>query len=1107
MSPVRQFTGKITNPLRNADPAVHPSAAQVYTEERPYGPAITLDQPGGATAAFNDHHRFVVDAAADAATGNRYRKVQAVFDGDLYIDEDLSPDAADEDKVVRLALGVSMNTTKSLPSQLPSRGVTRTPAYAFYGNVGYASLGGAMTALGFSGDALTKFLDLAGVKATPKKVGMLPVLVGDVVGELGEITLDSGATGRALDFWLTMDPDGDVLYPDAFYNEVLRKATERLLHYQAGTSPDLEYDLQLSLWSVSQHRIVLRCNDEWNHPLGQYRAADLTLTRDDDTSLAWSYPVVPAAQVTGAVALAAWADGHATATLQARPPGQPGATLMLSTVPSSTAAAGTLSVPLRLPDPTSGGALKLLPTDMSVQALDPDDWFPAPGGTGWNPVAETSTTVTLPAPHAPARWTNGNTVTPLVDGHAYFTSLAEELDLVTNQTHYVCQAGWWIDHTFPLTQTYDPASGGIVPLGPDARTLGDHWGRIARLGASLFTLAWDSTGGPFALLLDALPSGGLRDFWSSIQDYGGAAQSFATALVSTQVLGVAYNPNAAAVAALNGLAGTGPHQAILDGRHRPMAAHHAKMVAIRNGRGLVAFVGGIDVNANRINSTRHFDYQPGTEPYHDVQCKLEGPAARDVLRTFVSRWNDHPPMPGLPDQYNGKTGDLFCTGLDFTGGTHQLLLNTSDDRVGGTEIVQVARTFGNCKGLSHGEIHQGGDFADDNGYEFAPDGDFTIEAAIIGAIRRAKRFVYIEDQFLGNMKVATVLAEKIAERQAALAADASLEEPFFAYILVPYFPNATKTATDLGLAAYLPDMLLKFARFLHGTSPAGPSLAGRVYDLLAKQEKSPDRFERVDPWGYTQTRWYDMLKSIDSAGKFWRMDCLRLPPYQLELELNTGRVGPDKDPPMRQRLDVGLEDRREYIHTKVTIVDDVWATIGSANNNVRSYTGDAEINCNYIDGRTDERGLRLSVRDLRRQLWADHLDMNIEYVPTEAANHPEVVKFWADRAVSVASQPASATEDHPSGSRVYQWPYDEVKVDIADPPGFSWSRNGAPVATEPYGITEIQMYWWAIEAFGKAPWAADASALMPPRIGSDRFAIDGDKAAAFIGFDLQPNPF
>jgi phosphatidylserine/phosphatidylglycerophosphate/cardiolipin synthase-like enzyme len=87
--------------------------------------------------------------------------------------------------------------------------------------------------------------------------------------------------------------------------------------------------------------------------------------------------------------------------------------------------------------------------------------------------------------------------------------------------------------------------------------------------------------------------------------------------------------------------------------------------------------------------------------------------------------------------------------------------------------------------------------------------------------------------------------------------------------------------------------------------------------------------------------------------------------------------------------DVEVDDRRSYIHTKVTIVDDVWATIGSANINVRSHTGDSEINCDYIDGRADERGLRISVRDLRRQLWAEHVGFQLSSIPLEAGNHPD----------------------------------------------------------------------------------------------------------------------
>ena len=73
-----------------------------------------------------------------------------------------------------------------------------------------------------------------------------------------------------------------------------------------------------------------------------------------------------------------------------------------------------------------------------------------------------------------------------------------------------------------------------------------------------------------------------------------------------------------------------------------------------------------------------------------------------------------------------------------------------------------------------------------------------------------------------------------------------------------------------------------------------------------------------------------------------------------------------------------------YVHAKVCIVDDVWASVGSDNVNRRSWTHDSELACAVLDREADEReprvidgagaGARRFARDLRLRLSREHLD-------------------------------------------------------------------------------------------------------------------------------------
>ena len=89
-----------------------------------------------------------------------------------------------------------------------------------------------------------------------------------------------------------------------------------------------------------------------------------------------------------------------------------------------------------------------------------------------------------------------------------------------------------------------------------------------------------------------------------------------------------------------------------------------------------------------------------------------------------------------------------------------------------------------------------------------------------------------------------------------------------------------------------------------------------------------------------------------------------------------------------------------YVHAKVCVIDDVWASVGSDNFNRRSWSSDSEIACAVQDVRGGDReapspGDSFALR-LRRELVAEHLGVSPEDVPDD----PDEV--W-DRMASAAT--------------------------------------------------------------------------------------------------------
>jgi phosphatidylserine/phosphatidylglycerophosphate/cardiolipin synthase-like enzyme len=101
-------------------------------------------------------------------------------------------------------------------------------------------------------------------------------------------------------------------------------------------------------------------------------------------------------------------------------------------------------------------------------------------------------------------------------------------------------------------------------------------------------------------------------------------------------------------------------EVLLDMRVRAGGSHHQKFVVIRHQGDPsrdVAFVGGIDLAHNRRDDADHAgDPQPQpltkeygpNPPWHDVQVKIQGPAVYDVETVFRERWEDPTPLSRSP---------------------------------------------------------------------------------------------------------------------------------------------------------------------------------------------------------------------------------------------------------------------------------------------------------------------------------------------------------------------------------------------------------------------------------------------------------------------------
>ena len=134
-------------------------------------------------------------------------------------------------------------------------------------------------------------------------------------------------------------------------------------------------------------------------------------------------------------------------------------------------------------------------------------------------------------------------------------------------------------------------------------------------------------------------------------------------------------------------------------------------------------------------------------PWHDVQLELRGPAVGVLDTVFRERWDDPTsPRLGPPDR------------LDPRQAARARLQRRPAAAAAAAAAGVRAAPWSRCCAPTRRSGRR---------YSFAPDGERSVARGYTKAIRRARRLIYLEDQYMWSPDVARLFAEALREQPGA----------------------------------------------------------------------------------------------------------------------------------------------------------------------------------------------------------------------------------------------------------------------------------------------------------------------------------------------------
>ncbi|XP_068639219.1 phospholipase D delta isoform X2 [Aristolochia californica] len=353
------------------------------------------------------------------------------------------------------------------------------------------------------------------------------------------------------------------------------------------------------------------------------------------------------------------------------------------------------------------------------------------------------------------------------------------------------------------------------------------------------------------------------------------------------------------------------------------------------------------------------------QPWHDLHCKIEGPAVYDVLKNFEQRWrkatrwwefgtcfrrvyHSHDdalihleriswilsPSPTLPDDHP----ILWATKEEDPENWHVQVFRSIDSG-SVTFFPKKTKDFGlaEVKEAERLNLVCGKNLVMDK----------SIHTAYVQAIRSAQHFIYIENQyFLGSSygwpSYKNAGADNLVPMELALkiASKIRAKERFSVYVVIPMWPEGPPASASVQEILFWQSQTMQM-----------------MYEIISL-ELAASGLDNCHPQDYLN---------------FYCL-CNR---EELPKETQSSYEPPQGNDP----LSLAQKFRRFmiYVHAKGMIVDDEYVILGSANINQRSLDGsrDTEIAMGayqtHYTWAKNKKHPRGQVYGYRMSLWAEHL--------------------------------------------------------------------------------------------------------------------------------------